>query len=453
MTSENPLVDVAMEQALIGCLVNDAEAPGVAQANFDLMPEMLSEPIHQTLVREIYDLSAARHAYVDAIMVQNQLRKKGLLEELPNPMYLMQCMELAPVSMKLGVYCEQLKDLYMKRQVIRIADEVAADARQTMNGQEFLMGVPQRFFDLIPKGGSEISLKESLEKSVQEWRDIRDGKKPMPGLSTGIPALDKVLTGLKPGSYNVIGGRPGAGKTSLAGNMMDYHCQEGTPVGWINMDMPRASLEQRWLSHRSGVSLPKLYTGNCYGKDFAKVEKGLEDIVKWPLHASHAVRDVSKLCAWIRLKVKNEGVKLVVLDYIQKCTADHIRSHDPVRVISYASSAIKETLQELNVAGLILAQLGRPDPRAGKYAVPTMDNLKGCGDLEQDAQTAMLLYKDPRFDYEVARIDERKQRAVVLDIAKQQNGEPGQMEFWFHAHYFKMESAPRDWGCPEALKC
>ena len=68
----------------------------------------------------------------------------------------------------------------------------------------------------------------------------------------------------------------------------------------------------------------------------------------------------------------------------------------------------------------------------------------------------MLLYKYPKFDYnnlEVikAQINEVTQRAIVLDIAKQQNGGIGMMEFWFHTSYFTMRPAPQDWGYPEAV--
>lgn len=442
------LCDEAMEMALIGCLVGDNEAPGVAQANYDLCPEMFYSAIHQRLVREIFDLSAERHGYVDVIMVQNRLRQKGLLEELPDPMYLQECLELSPVSVRLGVYCEKLRDMAMKRNLVRVSREVTEGAYESENGLEFLMGVPQRFFDLMPKTGEDLSLEESLEKSVMQWRDIKDGKMPMPGLSTGIPELDKVLTGLKPGSYNIIAARPSAGKTSLAGDILDFQCQSGNGVAWVNMDMPRADLEQRWLCRRAKVSLPKLNAGHSGEKDFAKVERAKEELGKWPLHALHAVRDVAKICSWIRLKVKQEGVKLVVIDYVQKCTADHIRSHDPVRVISYSSAAIKELCQELNVPVLVLAQLGRADPKDRR--APTLDSLKGCGDLEQDAQVAMLLYKYGKFDYHVAGVNEVTDRAILLDVAKQQNGGTGLMEFWFRTSYFTMQVAPKDWGCPEA---
>jgi replicative DNA helicase len=452
---ENMLVDSDVEQALIGCLIVDNEAPGVAQANYDIVPEMFYFPIHQVLVKEIFDLSAARHGYVDAIMVQSRLREKGILSELPDPMYIMQCMEKSPVSHKIGVYCEKVKDLSMKRQLIKIADEISMEAKEAENGQDFLMAVPQRFFDLMPKAGSGLSLADSMALNMQKWRDIKAGKIELPGLSTGIPKLDEVLTGLKPGSYNIIAARPSAGKTSLAGDILDYQCQvAGNGVAWVNMDMPQSDLEQRWQCRRAGVSLPKLNSGHAGEKDFAKMDQAQADIAKWPLHVLHATRDVAKICAWIRLKVKREGVKLVVVDYIQKCTADHIRSYDPVRVIAYASAAIKELCQELNVACLVLAQLARADKKDTR--APSLDSLKGCGDLEQDAQTAMLLYKYPKFDYnnlEVikAQINEVTQRAIVLDIAKQQNGGIGMMEFWFHTSYFTMRPAPQDWGYPEAV--
>lgn len=442
--------NVEMEQALIGCLVMDIEAPGMAQANYDLAPEMFSLPIHQSIVRMIYDLSARQHGYVDPLMVQNELTKQGLIGELPDRMYLMQCADLSPTSMYMGAYCDEIKSLHQKRQVIKTAQQVGAGAYDAENGLEYLMEVPQRFFDLMPKAGNDLSLADSLQASVEQWRRIKEGDMGIPGLSTGIAELDGVLTGLKPGSYNIIAARPSAGKTSLAGDILDFQCgQEKNPVAWVNMDMPRADLEQRWLCRRAGVSLPKLNSGHAGESNFAKIERAKEQISGWPLHALHATRDVAKICAWLRLKVKREGVKLVVIDYIQKCTADHIRSHDPVRVISYSSAAIKELCQELNVPVLVLAQLGRADKNDRRP--PTLDSLKGCGDLEQDAQVAMLLYKYEKFNYQEAGVNEVTDRAIVLDVAKQQNGGIGRMEFWFRTSYFTMQPAREDWGYPECV--
>jgi len=448
--TDTKLFDDAIEQAAIGVMVMNCESPSVAQADFDLQPKMFYRPAHHLLVQELYDLHTERHGYVDPVMLQQRLRAKGLLGELPDEQYLMKCSELAPIHFNQHHYFKTVVDLYMKRQVIKVADEVAGDAKGTLNAQEFLMEVPQRFFDLIPVKTNEMPFEESLKKIRDQWADIRDGKVGMPGLMTGIKDLDESLTGLKPGSYTCIAARPGSGKTSLAGDIVDFQCEQGVPVGWLNMDMPRNELEARWLCRRGKVSMPKLNSGNAFGKNFADIDKAVESVSKWPLHTLHANRDILKACSWVRLKAKREGIKMLVADYAQKFTADHIRSHDPVRVISYCSAVMKELCQELEIPLLMLCQLGREDKRAPMKA-PTMDDIKGCGDIEQDAQNILLLHKYPKFDYELAKVNEVTDRAIYLDIAKQQNGGVGILPFWFRTSYFTMQRAPKDWGHPEAL--
>jgi len=212
--------NLEMEQALIGCLVMDHEAPSMAQANFDIQPEMFSAPIHQSIVRAIYVLNAKKHGYVDPLMVNNEMRKLGIMAEMPRPSYLHECAELSPGRMYMASYCAEIKSLYQKRQVIKTAADVGTHAYEAENGLEYLMSVPQRFFDLMPKAGSDLSLADSLQASVDQWRRMKDGELGLPGLSTGIAELDDTLTGLKPGSYNIIAARPSAGKTSLAGTEM-----------------------------------------------------------------------------------------------------------------------------------------------------------------------------------------------------------------------------------------
>jgi replicative DNA helicase len=453
-----PPHDEGIEQAALGAMIGNDAGAMLARAEHGLSPEMFFVPAHQLIVRTLYQLADEPKwkGFIDPLILSNRLREAGVLEEVGGFEYLVRCSELSPVTELARNYFDQVRVYHERRRVIQVCREVVDQAYgDAQDG--FVQGVPQRFYDILPQRTSRLTLAESLQEIRQEWRELQEGKKEMSGLPTGNAKIDGMLAGFQPGSYNIIAARPSAGKTTLAGDIVNFHCKRGTPVAWVNMDMPRRDLEKRILCREAGVSLPKLNAGHAGEKNFAQVERAIVEIGQWPLHMLHAVRDVSKICSWIRLMVMRHGVKLLVLDYVQKLTADHINSHDPVRLISYGSAAIKELCQELDLPVLVLAQLGRSDPKDRRP--PTLESLKGCGDLEQDAQTAMLLYKYEKFDYENAidpatrrPVNEVTDRAICLDVAKNQNGGIGVLEFWFRTSYFKFESAPEDWGFPGACK-
>jgi replicative DNA helicase len=452
------LADVDVEMAALGAMIGNDSGALLARAEHGLEAGMFYWPEHQAVCRAVYALADETrwNGFVDPMMLGTRLEQMGVLHQLTNgKMYLVQCLEKAPLTSFAGGLWDQVRELHERREVVRVARAVEEEAFREVD-PGFARGVPQKFYDILPQAQSSLSLADSLQGIRQEWRDLQDGKQQMSGLPTGNAKLDEMLAGFQPGSYNIIAARPSAGKTTLAGDIVNFHCKLGTPVAWVNMDMPRKDLEKRFLCREAGVSLPKLNKGHAGEKNFSQVERAIVEMAGWPLHMLHAVRDVSKVCSWIRLMRMRSDVKLLVIDYVQKMTADHIRSHDPVRVISYCSAAIKELCQELELPVLMLAQLGRAD-RMDKRP-PGLDSLKGCGDLEQDAQTAILLYKYEKFDYDAAvnpatgkpmRIDERTDRAICLDVAKNQNGGVGMQEFWFRTSYFRFESAPANWGYPE----
>lgn len=443
-----------MEQAALGGMIMHTYLIGEAVADVGLRPEMFHHPAHRSICTEILALNEERNGLVDPMMVANRLKNRGIYDDIGGMDTLMAMTDLAPVAGSVRPYFNEIRNLHLRRQVIQASRELITDAYDADSGSDVVMGAPQRFYDLIPKATEDQkTVEECLRESVQVWRDIENGKRQLPGLSTGIEYIDRVMGGLKPG-YHIIAARPSAGKTSLAGQIAEHFSREGRPSAWVNMDMPRGDLYERNVARASGVSLPKLSSGHAGEKNFAQVESAIEEMRDWPQHFLHAEFDVAKICSWVRLMKMRHDIQLLVIDYIQKCRAPHINSYDPVRVISYSSAAIKELCQQIDIPVLVLAQLNRGNIRDNRP--PTLADLKGCGDLEQDAQSCVMLYKEEKFPYDKVpasdNIREASHRAIWLDIGKNQNGGIGAQEFWLRGSYFMMHEARPYWGYEELFQ-
>jgi hypothetical protein len=82
--------------------------------------------------------------------------------------------------------------------------------------------------------------------------------RPLLGLSTGLPALDRALGGVR--GLTFVGGGTGAGKTSLALFIAAHALRARQDVGvlFYSLDMPKTVLYDRLLSHEAGVEYADL---------------------------------------------------------------------------------------------------------------------------------------------------------------------------------------------------
>jgi replicative DNA helicase len=445
----NELIDVEIESSAIGAMIANDTGATVAVADYGITPDMFAVPVHRSLVKNILDIAQEKKGYVDPLLLANRLRTLGVLDELPGGIaYVYACADKCPVAFHAPAHFDKIRDLYYKRQVVDTCNLVQQEAKTTTAGSEYLATVPQKFYDLMPKVSSKKTVAQCMSESREKWRKIDAGEITMPGLPSGFAEIDAMLGGFQKG-FHIIAARPSAGKTSLEGCILTHLAKNNVPVARVCMDMSMEALLERDICRQSSVSLPKLNAHHAGEKNLSQVDAAIDEINQWPMHILAGEYDITRIASWLRLMKLRHDIKLASIDYIQLCSAEHIRSYDPVRVIGYCSAVVKALAAELDIPVIVLAQLNRDSAKDRRR--PTLADLKGCGDLEQHAQTCILLSKEERFDYYRHHIDEKRQRAIWCDVAKNQQGGVGASEMWFHAPYFKMSFAPIDWGYKDPL--
>jgi replicative DNA helicase len=103
---------------------------------------------------------------------------------------------------------------------------------------------------------------------------------------------------------------------------------------------------------------------------------------------------IEQIKSTARRLVKQHGIKLFVLDYIQLLeTEDERLQRDRVRELAKISKAIISLKKTLKVPWIVLAQMNRNIEQAESKRVPILSDLKDCGSLEQDADKVALLYR------------------------------------------------------------
>jgi replicative DNA helicase len=130
-----------------------------------------------------------------------------------------------------------------------------------------------------------------------------------------------------------------------------------------------------------------------------------------------------------RLSQKEEGLGLVVIDYLQLVTCGGKRPDSRQQEVAEISRALKTMAMELTVPVIALAQLSR-NAEKRENNEPMLADLRESGSIEQDADIVLFIN---RKDYYKAKgeLGSNTNSPTDIIIAKHRKGGTGKFELLF----------------------
>lgn len=429
--------NIEAEMAFLGALMFDNEVfYGVSDW---LGPEHFYDP----LLSRIYEACAEQiraGGLADAILIKNRFDNDPGLTQLGGPAFLVEMMRDAPGPASAHEYAKLVRELSVTREILRIADQMRVDAMNGADGDtatEILERAETELYRLSESGGEAKGL-------VMDPVDALDAfmANPEKGKPTGIADLDRAFEGFFPGLI-IIGARPGMGKSLLAGGLADMQAQQGTYVAFFNLEMTPGQLALRFVSRLSGIAYKTLRKfGVPPGKEESYAEarqrlhqSKLKIITKPGASIGYIQGTLRRLDRKLNQKT-GEGIGLVVVDYLQLITDP--TAENRLQEVSRISRSLKAISTDMNVPVIALSQLSRKvEDRTDKR--PMMSDLRESGQIEQDADVIMFLYRPayyaqrdldassaPPGSAEEAELRaQASSRDLEVVLAKQRNDEPG----------------------------
>ncbi len=267
---------------------------------------------------------------------------------------------------------------------------------------------------------AELSWDTMVKNTVGDLEDIIAGKEPKT-VPSGIPTLDR-LSLLLPGDMVIVGARPSVGKSALALRTAMHAVEQGYPTLVVSMEMVYQKLIKRALSARAGIPAKQLKTGPISEAELGKIYTAATQMGPWPLTLLERGKlDLEAISNRARRCKSENGLALLIVDYVQLIRVVQTRGGNRNDAVGELSRAFKLLAGELECAVLCLAQLNRTADVGGNSR-PTLSSLRESGNLEQDADSVLLL--SPRLagrKFEEWREDDV--RDVLLDVAKSRDGE------------------------------
>ena len=419
------------EQAVLGSMLIDE---GCVK---EVMDKLVPSDFYLRQNREIFETIYTMFTYarpIDGITVCEEMRKAGTYDENTTRSYLAQLMEITPTSANVMEYVAIVRDKALLRGVAQAASEITALVQEGIGeAGEILEAAEQKIY-AVRRGQSAqdmVPLRMVLPEVLDRLSEMSESESRLPGLSTGLSAVDRKITGLNKSDLILLAARPGMGKTSFALNVaLNVAKSEKKTVAVFSLEMSREQLATRLLSSEACVESGRLRTGSLRETDWEKIAAAASVLNKVDIRIDDnpmlSVADMNAKCRRI------DGLALVVIDYLQLMTSasgNNRGGENRQQMVSDMSRMLKIMAKELNVPVICLSQLSRANEKRDAKR-PMLSDLRESGAIEQDADIVLFLYRDDYYNE-----DSEKRNIAECIVAKNRHGETGKVELRWMPEY------------------
>ena len=205
-------------------------------------------------------------------------------------------------------------------------------------------------------------------------------------VATHIRTLDYfTYGGFNGGNLVILAARPSVGKTTIAMQIAQAASADNNKTLVFSLEMTKKELVQRLLQSTGLVSQYELVTHNINWDNY---ERALGMVVNSNLIINDDAYNIHDIRHKIITSVKTQGVKMVMIDYLQlmKGANPRMSKNDQVGELT---SVLKQTAKQCNIPIIVLSQLSRESVRENRS--PQLYDLRDSGSIEQDADIVVML--------------------------------------------------------------
>ena len=433
MSSNNlPPTNIEAEEAILGSILFDSGAIGVA------VPILPVEAFYVAAHQQIYKAALKLHdkdKLTDFMGVSTWLKDHKLLTKAGGTAKLSQLLNRTVSATNIDRHINLVLEKYQRRQLIAVASEIevlgydnATELETVFNASE------EKIFNLTTKAQDKFKPLPIADCLASVFNKIEQGLSP--AYPTGLDDLDALIGGLIKQDLIIVAARASMGKTWLACHLANHIAiEQQKPVVFFSAEMSSEQLTKRFLSMHSGIDSHRLIHNEIYEDEYNVLAEGLTKLAELPIiiDDTPATRLTPSLVrSVLRRIVSSKGeLGLVVLDYIQKL-GDRAASNR-AQTVGKFSGAFKDIAKEFDVPFVALAQINRGvESQANKR--PLMSDIKDSGDIEQDMDLGLLLYRDDYYDR-----DSESAGVMEIIVGKNRNGSTGTCEIKFDPSSGKFE--------------
>lgn len=419
------------EQAVIGSMFLEKNA--LQKACEVLNPEAFYYNNNAKIFGTIKDM-AEKKVPIDLTTVTTELKIRNILNEVGGVEYLTEILDSVATAANVDQYIKSVEEVALLRKLIEVSTDITTSAytpEKSVN--ETIDDAERKILSVVKnRRSSEFrTIKDVLIQTQKNLEILAQAKSDVTGIATGWYDIDKLTTGLHGGQLIIIAARPAMGKTAFALNLAsNVALTSGQTVALFNLEMGAEQLANRMLSSQGQVEGNKIATGKLLNDDWKRINEAISQLSDAKLYmddtAGLTIGEIRSKCR--RLASSDEGLGLVLIDYLQLITSSTNYGGNRQQEVSDISRSLKTMALELNIPVIALAQLSRAvDSRENKR--PIISDLRESGSIEQDADIVAFLYRDDYYNKE--KVTDSNTSISEFIVAKHRNGPTKTIELLF----------------------
>lgn len=441
-----------LEKAVLGALMVEGDAYSLVSEI--LKPESFYEHRHQLIYEAIRRLNIEQKP-VDILTVTEQLRSTGNLEEIGGPFYIAQLSGMVASSAHIEYHARIIAQKFLARELITYTSGIqtkAFDATQDVD--ELMQEAEGKLFEIsqqnLKKDYTQIDpvIKDAYDM-LQKAAARSDG---LSGIASGFYQLDKMTSGWQNSDLVILAARPAMGKTAFALSMAkNMAVEQKIPVAFFSLEMSNVQLVNRLIVNVCEITGEKIKSGQLEPHEWGQLDIKIRELYGAPLYVDDTPSlSVFELRTKARRLVREHGVRLIMIDYLQLMNASGMNFGSRQEEVSTVSRSLKGLAKELNIPILALSQLNRGvENREGiEGKRPQLSDLRESGAIEQDADMVLFIHR-PEYYHIYADEQGRslKGKAEII-IAKHRNGAVGDVRLEFKGQYARFQNPSEETDIP-----
>ena len=436
--------DKEIEDAVLGALMLERDAYAIV---CDLLrPESFYDPGNQKIYAAINKLGVMQQP-IDMLTVTQQLRADGALDDVGGPVRISELTSNVASAAHIEYHARIVAQKFLARRLISFCSEIEKKSfDESYDIDDLLQEAEGELFEIsqgnLKKDFTQID--PVINSAMEQIEAAGKRESGLSGLQTGFHNLDKLTSGWQNSDLIIIAARPAMGKTafvlSMAKNMaVDYN----TPVAIFSLEMSNLQLVNRLISNVCEIEGEKIKSGRLSRQEWEQLNSRVRSLFSAPLYVDDSPSlSILELRTKARRLVKEHGVKIIIIDYLQLMNATGMKFGSREQEVSMISRSLKQLAKELNIPVIALSQLSRKvEERNDGNKRPQLSDLRESGAIEQDADIVCFIHRPEYYTRSTTDAENRDIRGMAeFIVAKHRSGSVDDIEMTFVARFARFQN-------------
>lgn len=436
--------DKEIEDAVLGALMLERDAYAIV---CDLLrPESFYDPGNQKIYAAINKLGVMQQP-IDMLTVTQQLRADGALDDVGGPVRISELTSNVASAAHIEYHARIVAQKFLARRLISFCSEIEKKSfDESYDIDDLLQEAEGKLFEIsqgnLKKDFTQID--PVINSAMEQIEAAGKRESGLSGLQTGFHNLDKLTSGWQNSDLIIIAARPAMGKTafvlSMAKNMaVDYN----TPVAIFSLEMSSLQLVNRLISNVCEIEGEKIKSGRLSRQEWEQLNSRVRSLFSAPLYVDDSPSlSILELRTKARRLVKEHGVKIIIIDYLQLMNATGMKFGSREQEVSMISRSLKQLAKELNIPVIALSQLSRKvEERNDGNKRPQLSDLRESGAIEQDADIVCFIHRPEYYTRSTTDAENRDIRGMAeFIVAKHRSGSVDDIEMSFVARFARFQN-------------